>query len=133
MLFRSMPLPVPRALTVLTGTLDELLTDASLECHESEWVSAILTDQVRPMDAMRRLQERFSWCATLLHRPTVIAESETTSYAARVHKKADHEIVAGFLEHVRNGVGPTPFERNLVAEVLAEVVAVAAAAERTSA
>jgi exonuclease SbcD len=41
-----------------------------------------------------------------------------SSYAERVNKKNDHEIVSGFLEHVRNGVGPTSFERDLLAELI---------------
>jgi exonuclease SbcD len=124
------PLPVPRALVVLTGTIDTLLADAALAEHEEHWVSAVLTDQVRPMDSMRRLQERFPWCVTLEHRPAFTAPTAKTSYSDRVHKKADHEIVAGFLEHVRNGVGPSSFEHDVLAEVLAEVVAAGGSADR---
>lgn len=113
-------LPVPRALHVVTGSIDELLTDAAHTAVEDSWVAAVLTDQVRPMDAMRRLQERFPWCVTLEHRPAVTAEETATTYAERVRHKNDHEIVAGFLEHVRNGVGPTAFERELLADVILE-------------
>lgn len=120
---RWVELPVPRDLRVLTGGIDELLTDATLADAENAWVAAVLTDQVRPMDAMRRLQERFPWCVTLDHRPAVTAGSEATTYVERVKHKSDHEIVAGFLEHVRNGVGPTPFERELLADVITEHLA----------
>jgi exonuclease SbcD len=109
-------LPVPRALRVITGTIDELLTDASHDVAENEWVSAVLTDQARPMDGMRRLQARFPWCVALEHRPAVTSTEAVSTYAERVNKKNDHEIVSGFLEHVRNGVGPTSFERDLLAE-----------------
>ncbi|RNE62268.1 exonuclease SbcCD subunit D [Cryobacterium tepidiphilum] len=117
---RWVDLPVPRALQVITGDIDELLTDAAYTPFEDAWVAAVVTDQVRPMDAMRRLQERFPWCVTLDHRPAVTAETVATTYAERVKQKSDHEIVAGFLEHVRNGVGPTPFERELLADVITE-------------
>ena len=114
-------LPIPRRLRVLTGTIDELLTDAEYAEHENDWVSAILTDRVRPLDGMRRLQERFPWCATLEHRPSVSAEASGASYAERIRAAtSDHEIVADFLEHVRNGVGPTDHERRLIADVLSE-------------
>jgi DNA repair protein SbcD/Mre11 len=110
--------PIPRPLRILTGSIDELLGDAAHADAETAWVCAILTDQVRPMDSMRRLQERFPWCVTLEHRPSIVAEASEATYAQRVHKKSDHEIVAGFLEHVRNGVGPSDFERSLLAEVI---------------
>jgi len=113
-------LPIPRALTVLTGTLDNLLMDVAHSEFEQHWISAVLTDQVRPMDAMRRLQERFPHAATLEFRPDVSAAERTTSYRERVASRTDAEVVAGFLELVRNGVGPSDAERELIADVIAE-------------
>ncbi|HSP52701.1 MAG TPA: exonuclease SbcCD subunit D, partial [Cryobacterium sp.] len=113
-------LPVPRRLTVLTGEIEQLLTDDSYAEFESDWVSAILTDQVRPLDGIRRLQKRFPHCVTLEHRPDVVADPDAASYGERINQQNDHEIVAGFLEFVRNGVGQTGFERDLVAELLTE-------------
>ena len=113
-------LPIPRRLSVLTGTLDNLLASSDFDDKEQDWVSAILTDQARPLDAMRKLQTRFPWCATLEHRPSVVAETAVTSYAERLKSKTDGEIVAGFLEHVRNGVGPTDAEQTVIAAVIAE-------------
>jgi exonuclease SbcD len=112
-------LPVPRRLSVLTGTIDELVSEAAYAGFEQDWVSAILTDQVRPMDGMRRLQERFPYCVVLEHRP-VVTEAAATTYSARVKSKSDNEIVGGFLEYVRNGVGPTEFERTLIADALSD-------------
>lgn len=112
-------LPVPRALTVLTGTIDELVGDERFAFAENNWVSAILTDRVRPMDAMRRLQDRFPWCATLEHRPADVAPTDDLTYRQRVDNKTDAQIVAGFLELVRGGVGPSEFESTLIAEVAA--------------
>jgi exonuclease SbcD len=113
-------LPVPRGVTVLTGNIESLLTDASFTKHENDWVSAILTDQARPLDAMRRLQVRFPWCATLDHRPAVVADSGKKTYAERIKLQSDPEVVGGFLEHVRNGVGPTDAERAIIADVIAK-------------
>ncbi|WP_166870853.1 exonuclease SbcCD subunit D [Salinibacterium sp. ZJ450] len=112
-------LPVPRRLSILTGTIDELLTDAAYREFEDDWVSAILTDQARPIDAMRRLQERFPGCAKLEHRPAIHLVTDTSTYAERVNAKSDHEIVGGFLELVRNGVGATEAERAVIGEVIA--------------
>jgi len=114
-------LPVPRRLTVLTGDLEDLVTDDTFAAAEQDWVAAVLTDRVRPLDGMRTLQKRFPYCVTLEHRPTVQVTADASSYAARVHQKSDRDIVDGFLEFVRNGVGLTEFEHDLVADVLAEV------------
>jgi exonuclease SbcD len=114
-------LPIPRTLSVLTGELDQLLTDEGLTGLEENWVSAILTDQVRPLDAMRALQKRFPHCVALDHRPAIVVDDRSTSYADRIKAQTDPDIVASFLELVRNGVGPSEFERGLVAEVLATV------------
>jgi len=112
-------LPVPRRLSVLTGEIGELLTGDDYEEFEHDWVSAVLTDQVRPLDGMRRLQKRFPHCVTLEHRPKVTVDTDAASYGERLHLKDDHEIVAEFLQFVRNGVGQTEFERDLVAELMA--------------
>ena len=111
-------LPVPRRLTVLTGEIEQLLTDDVFAEFERDWVSAILTDQVRPLDGIRRLQKRFPHCVTLEHRPAIVADQDVAGYGERINRQNDHEIVAGFLEFVRNGVGQTDFERDLVAELL---------------
>lgn len=116
-------LPVPRRLTVLTGELDELVASADYTAHENDWVAAILTDRVRPMDAMRRLQDRFPYAATLEYRPDVVAEAGSATYRERVEKKTDDQIVAGFLELVRNGVGPSEFESALIHDVITEQAA----------
>jgi exonuclease SbcD len=113
-------LPIPRRLTVLTGELDGLLTDSANARFENDWVSAILTDRVRPMDAMRRLQARFPHAATLEYRPSVTAESDTKTYSERIAAKSDTAIVDDFLALVRNGMGASDTERALIAHVVAE-------------
>jgi exonuclease SbcD len=113
-----MPLPVPRRLTVLTGELEELLGDPAYSDFEDDWVSAILTDRVRPLDGMRRLQARFPHCAALEHRPAMVSDDAVTSYRQRIHAKTDQEIVGGFLEYVRNGAPLTRFERAEIASAL---------------
>jgi exonuclease SbcD len=120
-------LPVPRRLVVLTGELDDLVDSPAYAQHENDWVDAILTDRARPMDAMRRLQDRFPFCAHLDYRPAVTSERSTESYRQRVEQKTDDQIVAGFLELVRNGVGPTAVEAALIHEVVAEQEATEAA------
>ncbi|MFC5929692.1 exonuclease subunit SbcD [Cryobacterium melibiosiphilum] len=113
-------LPVPRRLSEITGTLEELLGDARFLENAGDWVKAVLTDQVRPLDGMRQLHERFPFCVALEHRPTVVVALEASTYRERVRAKSDPDIVAGFLEYVRNGVGPTEFEVALIAELLTQ-------------
>src|SRR3712207_6318853 len=62
---RALALPTPRPLTVLTGTLAELLDDPAHADVEEHFVSARLTDAVRPADPMRQLQTRFPRCVHL--------------------------------------------------------------------
>ena len=112
--------PVPRRLTVLTGDLEDLLASAENSEFAEDWISAILTDRVRPMDAMRRLQSRFSHAAALEHRPKVVADPGAQSYATRIATRTDHEIVDGFLELVRNGVGASDAERAIIAAAISE-------------
>ncbi len=111
-------LPVPRPLAVLTGTIDQLLSDAAHTTHEQHWVSAVLTDATRPLDAMRRLQARFPFCAHVSHHPEAVPGDGAVSYAERVEQRTDEEIVAAFLEHVRAGSGLTESELEIVREVV---------------
>ena len=111
-------LPIPRRLAIIEGTIDDLLTNADLTRYEDHWVSAIFTDQVRPMDGMRRLQARFPFAALLDHRPAVSAVPIGASYTERVKGRTDLDVLGGFLQHVRNGKGPTDGEWALIADVI---------------
>ncbi|MFE6511614.1 exonuclease SbcCD subunit D [Nocardioides sp. NPDC057767] len=51
--------PVPRKLSRLRGTLEELLSDPRHEAHEQSWLQITLTDRIRPAQAMERLRRRF--------------------------------------------------------------------------
>jgi exonuclease SbcD len=114
------PLPVPRRLSVIEGGIEDLLADPSLAEYEPDWVAAVLTDPVRPLDAMARLQSRFPGCATLEHRPPQAA-AEPRAYAERVRGRSDVEVVDDFLAHVRGGHGATATERSLTLDALAAV------------
>lgn len=109
---------VPRPLTTLTGTLADLITSPAHDRFTEHWVSAILTDQTRPTDAMRTLQQRYPYCAHLEHRPAERADQPTEGYATLVRGRTDHEIVDTFLARVRNGQGPSGVERELLREVI---------------
>ncbi|MGT2424719.1 exonuclease SbcCD subunit D [Amnibacterium kyonggiense] len=125
---RWLDLPVPRRLTEIAGPLARLLEDEALIGAEQDWVQAVLTDPVRQQDAMARLRERFPFVARLEHRPEGVRPADARSYGERTAGLPDAALIAGFLEHVRAGAGPSDAESALVAEVLSTV----AAAERAA-
>jgi exonuclease SbcD len=113
---RPVPLPTPRRLSVLTGTLDELLADPAHAGVEGDFVSARLTDPVRPADPMRRLQTRFPHCVHL-EWTGAGGSADGRSYQERLRGRSDVEVAGEFVQHVR-GVGVTPAERELFARAL---------------
>jgi exonuclease SbcD len=124
-----LPLPVPRALTTLTATLDELLTDERFVAHADEWVRAEYTDPLPQRDPMRRLLSRFPFCAEVRHVPIATRADEVRTYAERVRAaRNDAELVNAFLAHVRQGEGASAREAELVGELLEERARVEASA-----
>lgn len=115
-------LPVVRGLSQLTGTLDELLSDAAFDSAEDHYVSAVLTDALRPVDAMRALQTRFPYTVHMeWQRPEGNPELR---YRDRVRGRSDLEIAEGFLTDVRSDATPGEvqlFEQALRSATAAEV------------
>jgi DNA repair protein SbcD/Mre11 len=114
---RAVPLPTPRPLTVLTGSLDELLADPQHAAAEEHFVSARLTDAVRPADPMRRLQSRFPHCVHLEWTGST-ATSAGRSYQELLRGRSDMEVVGEFVRRVRT-VPATDAERGLLGRALA--------------
>lgn len=119
-------LPIPRELRVLSDELAALLTSDDYTDAESAWVAAKLTDPGRPIDAMRRLRERFPHAVHVEYAPRVT--TTTASYQARLAAATTPEQrVDAFLEHVRDGRGLQPLEREALGEIMAELHEVEAA------
>jgi exonuclease SbcD len=114
---RAVPLPTPRPLRVLTGTLEELLADPAHSAVEEHFVSARLADPVRPTDPMRRLQARFPHCVHL-EWAGAAATADGRSYQERLRGRDDLEIAGEFVSHVR-GVAASAAERALLGRALA--------------
>lgn len=113
-------LPIPRPLVTLRGTLDDLLTLADYDEHADAWICAVLTDATPQADPMRRLQQRFPYCATIQADPQGRADDDGLSYRSRVNKTiSDVELIDTFLTHVREGEGPTDGENRIIADVVA--------------
>lgn len=112
-------LPVPRALVTLTGALDEILSDENAAAHADDWVCAVYTDPVPQHEPMRRLRERFPFCALVQHQPEGGDAADDRSYSQRLRTAVtDVERIEAFLEHVRAGRGATEREAELIREVL---------------
>jgi DNA repair protein SbcD/Mre11 len=113
---RPVLLPTPRELTILSGTLAELLEDPAHGPVEEHFVSARLTDAVRPLDPMRRLRSRFPHCVHL-EWAGAGAVADGRSYQERLRGRSDLDVAAEFVGHVR-GVAPSAHERELLAQAL---------------
>ncbi|MGB3369998.1 MAG: exonuclease SbcCD subunit D [Rhodococcus sp. (in: high G+C Gram-positive bacteria)] len=110
-------LPVVRGLSRIEGTVEELLTEERFVDAEDHYVSAVLTDPVRPVDAMRSLQTRFPHAIHLeWNRP---AEDSSLRYRDRVRGRTDSEIMASFVTDMRST--PTGSEILLLERALASV------------
>ncbi len=108
-------LPVVRGLSQLTGTLEALLEAPEHAAAESHYVSATLTDTARPVDALRRLRDRFPHAVHVeWQRP---GGNPELHYRERVHGRRDTEIAQSFLSDVR-GV-PTAGEMTWLERALA--------------
>lgn len=101
-------LPVVRGLSRVTGTVEELLTGDAFDGAADDYVSAVLTDAVRPVDAMRVLRERFPH---LVHLEWVRPEDGSDlRYRDKVRGRTDREIVSSFLADVRSAPTATELE-----------------------
>lgn len=114
-------LPVPRRLVTIRGPLDELCTHVDHAHAVDAWVRAEYTDATPQRDPLRRLQERFAFCASVVHAPGVERSDDDRTYARRVRAaRTDAELIDTFLAHVRDGEGMSSAEASLVAEVVEE-------------
>jgi exonuclease SbcD len=112
-------LPVPRRLVTLRGSLEELLSDSDYEAHREHWVCAVLTDPTPQLEPMRKLQNRFPFCAKIQLDPQGRPEADAVSYASRVRDVVtDAELVERFLSHVRAGQGASERERALIEDAV---------------
>ncbi|MGM1063790.1 exonuclease SbcCD subunit D [Saccharothrix sp. Mg75] len=120
---QELVLPVPRELSLLGGELEDLLVDAAHEAVADHFLSVTLTDRVRPLDALRRLQARFPHAVHVEWRPEGGRTGELR-FAERVRGRTDEEVACCFLEDVR---GDRPGDRELL--LLREAFAAAAREE----
>src|SRR5882724_497539 len=117
---RRVELPVPRRLATLQGELAELLVRPASEELVDSYLFVVLTDRVRPIDAMRRLQQRFPFAVRMEWQPAGGHLGEPLTYPASVHIRDDEEIACRFVGDCRDSE-PVDAERALIAEAFATV------------
>ena len=107
---------MPRRLARIRGDLDDLLADPALADTEDCWVQAVVTDPVRPTQAMERLRTRFPHTLVLSFEP--VGGSPATAPVSRpVTGRTDHEVALDFVADVR-GTPATEAEAALLLERL---------------
>jgi DNA repair protein SbcD/Mre11 len=112
----TIEIPVGRPVRTVTGTLDELLTDAALTPFEGHWIAARLTDEQVVLEPMQRLRRRFPHVTSVAY----VARTRRLSDAANdespsVVSRAPEETVKEFLQEMRDHEW-TDSERDLVLE-----------------
>lgn len=108
-----------RALAVLRGELETLLSDPELAWAEDAWCQITVTDEVRPPQAYPRLKDRFPGLLNFILAPAGGPRRTTGTYAERIQKAQgdDLALCTGFVEHVR-GRPASPGETELLREAL---------------
>ena len=95
------PAPVYKKLTVLSGTLPELLSSPKFAEFEDDFLSVTLTDLARPQGAMDALRGRFPHILHLEYAPSG-GIADARDYRSRVTGRDDLAIAGEFVQHVRN-------------------------------
>jgi exonuclease SbcD len=108
-------LPVPRALATVSGQLEDLLVDPAHTDLAESFLSVVLTDQVRPLDSLRRLQVRFPHAVHVEWQP---AGGRAAEPRFTVRGRSDDEIACCFVDECR-GEEPNERERKLLSEAFA--------------
>jgi exonuclease SbcD len=117
----QIPLGVGRDLHTISGELDGLLADPSLAAAESGWVRAVLTDRQLPLQAMRRLQERFPHAVELSHEPAGTLDDErSTRTGAQIRVADPLELSLEFLRD-RRGLDVDDAERAVLGQAISAV------------
>ncbi|MFC7464581.1 exonuclease SbcCD subunit D [Brachybacterium sp. GCM10030252] len=108
--------PVPRRLSELKGTLEEVLAQA--ETHGEDWVKAVITDPHRPPHLLERLRGAYPHLRHTEHRPQGREDSDLTPVVRR--EQDPMEVMGQFLEYV-TGTEATDAERDVLEQAYQSV------------
>jgi len=65
----TIPVPQPREMAILQGSIDDLLDPTGYQEHVDSWVQVTVTDESRPSAMYERLRERFPHALVVRHQP----------------------------------------------------------------
>jgi exonuclease SbcD len=112
---RRLDLPVVRRLATVRGTLAEIL-DRGPDLADA-YLSVELTDQVRPLDPMRRLREAYPYTLVAAWVPDVLT-GPPANRRQPLRPRTDRLLLSDFVRDAR-GTEPTSTERGLLDQALA--------------
>lgn len=101
--------PVPRPLTELRGTLEEILSHR--DEHGGDWIKAIVTDPARPAHLQEQLREAFPQLLLTEYAPEGREARAGTPVVRREQNPL--EVMDEFLAHV-TGAAPTAAEHDVL-------------------
>lgn len=110
------PAPVPRPLARLRGRLEALLADPRHAGAEGSWLQVVLTDPVRPRQAMERLRTRFPHTLTIGFEPEGAGAARSDVVAPRPGR-SDLDLALDFVRDVR-GEAADEVEHRLLREAV---------------
>ena len=111
------PIPTLRAVAVLEGTMEELLTNPD-EAATASYVSITVTDDARPERMVARIRDVYPHALVVVHRPSQ-APSLTPAMTVRASRDP-REVTEEFYEAV-GGRALRPQERALALDVWAQL------------
>jgi exonuclease SbcD len=97
---RLVPAPVPRRLSDVTGSLEELLGSAG-DPFADDWVRVVVTDTARPPELFARVRRRFPHALVVQHQPPALVPRASSVAVTAAHDPL--EVAAEFVEHVTGG------------------------------
>ena len=106
---RRIDTPVPRRLTELRGTLEEIL--ARRDEHAGDWLKAVVTDPARPAHLQGQLREAYPHLLLTEYAPEGREAREGTPVVRREQNPL--EVMDEFLAHVTGGA-PTEAEHDVL-------------------
>ena len=106
---RRIETPVPRRLTELRGTLEEIL--ARRDEHAGDWLKAVVTDPARPAHLQEQLREAYPHLLLTEYAPEGREAREGTPVVRREQNPL--EVMDEFLAHVTGG-DPTAAEHDVL-------------------
>nr|WP_042190064.1 exonuclease SbcCD subunit D [Kibdelosporangium sp. MJ126-NF4]CEL19070.1 Exonuclease SbcD [Kibdelosporangium sp. MJ126-NF4]CTQ95128.1 Exonuclease SbcD [Kibdelosporangium sp. MJ126-NF4] len=122
-------LPVPRPLAKLDGLMKDLLDDPANDRFHDHYLSVTVTDRIRPVDALRRLQDRYPYAVHMEWQPAGGRNAESSRYSEAVRGRDDLDVACCFVEHARGGE-PNERENGWLREALETVTAAESEKER---